>query len=304
MSRNLNQKLNHLTLIEDWYETDNKLKDIFQASMQQNVFSSIYVSIRRNPHSEIEQATDTYDYYNVGADSTLIAKYFNTRFSLNYFAYDFNDADDVQKLTDRITAIYETNKYTYMKLIETMGYRYNPLYNVDGIELYSRAESIGDAENNRTPTGTITTTSGTKNNDVIGNSESIYYKNPYDENSDSATIVDNRSTQSAITTEQGYSENYNEKTTFENVPAENYKYNTTTGKWEKDGLFTVAAKDNAFGVTFSGPERYFAEKKLRQGNIGVTKSTELLQAQRDLVRFNILDEFFNDLQREIVVGIY
>ena len=36
----------------------------------------------------------------------------------------------------------------------------------------------------------------------------------------------------------------------------------------------------------------------------MTKSTELIEAQRNTVRYNILDEFFRDLEKEIVVGIY
>ena len=66
----------------------------------------------------------------------------------------------------------------------------------------------------------------------------------------------------------------------------------------------MAAKDSAFGVAIEGAERYYAEKRIRQGNIGITKTTELIQSQRDIVRFNILDEFFKDLEREIIVGIY
>lgn len=66
----------------------------------------------------------------------------------------------------------------------------------------------------------------------------------------------------------------------------------------------MAAKDSAFGVALDGAERYYAEKRIRQGNIGVTKSTELIEAQREAVRYNILDEFFRDLERDIVVGIY
>ena len=66
----------------------------------------------------------------------------------------------------------------------------------------------------------------------------------------------------------------------------------------------MAAKDSAFGVAIEGAERYYAEKRIRQGNIGITKSTELIQSQREVVRYNILDEFFKDLEKEIIVGVF
>lgn len=298
----------NLTQINDWYEaaSPHSLADLFDDAFGNtgNVFAAIFVAIRHNPENETQQATETYDYYNVGFSDQDIAKYFNTKYSLNYFCYKYDIQSDYRKLKERVSAIYYANKYKYMKLIETLGYRYNPLYNVDGIELYSRAESIGDAKNTRQPEGTIKTETGTENNGDIGRSESIYYKNPYNNNSEQATVVDSKTAQSAITSKQTYENDYKETMEYKNIPANNYAYNSQTGKWEENGVFTVAAADNAFGTEFNGAERYYAEKKIRQGNIGVTKSTELLQSQRDIVRFNILDEFFKDLEPAIVVGVY
>lgn len=303
----LNQRIRSLTLIEKWYESDvtgRTLQSLFTDAMPSMVFGEIYVSIRRNPRTAVDEQTETYNYYNVGVTYADIADYFTTKFSLNYFAYDFNNESEYNQLKMRIASIYLANKYKYMKLIEVLGYRYNPLYNVDGTELYSRAESVGDAINTRTPSGTVTTVSGTKVNNTIGDSETVFFKNPYNENSESASVVDSKTKTNAITTEQSYSEGYNEKSDFENVPAYKYEYDSIEQKWIKSGVFSVDAKDNAFGEAFSGPERYYAEKRIRQGNIGVTKSTELLRDQREIVKFNILDEFFKDLEREIVVGIY
>ena len=305
----LNQKVRSLTLIEDWFEnkTDNTsylTLILTQAISNNNIFNLIYVAIRDNPENEQQAQEEHYSYFNVGFTPLDIAEYFNTKYSLNYFAYDFNNEKEYNQLKMRIASIYLANKYKYMKLIETLGYRYNPLYNVDGTELYSRAESVGDAINTRTPSGTVTTVTGKKTDNTIGDSETIFYKNPYNDNSENTSVVDSKTKTNAITTEQSYSQGYNEKTDFENIPAYKFEYDEQEQKWKKSGVFSVDAKDNAFGEEFSGPERYYAEKRIRQGNIGVTKSTELLRDQREIVKFNILDEFFKDLEREIVVGIY
>ena len=92
----LERKLRNLTLIESWYEsevTGRTLQSLFSDAMPDNVFSYIYVSIRQNPQNASQEQTETYNYYNVGSPVGDIADYFNTKFSLNYFAYNFNSLD-------------------------------------------------------------------------------------------------------------------------------------------------------------------------------------------------------------------
>lgn len=308
LSKNLNQKLNSLTLVEDWYETQkdltNWLASLFYDSLGSNIFSSIYISIRKNPENASQEASETYEYFNIGWSTTEMATYFNTKYSLNYFAYNFNVADDYKKLRIRIQSIYYANMYKYKKMIELLGYKYNPLYNVDANELYSNMESIGDTKSEREPTGTATTTTGTLHDGSIGDSTTTIYVNPYDQNTgSSADYVDNKTEQTAITTSQSFEE-YKETVNNYNEPANHYIYDSQTGEYVKAGIFSVAAADSAFGVALGGAERYYAEKRIRQGNIGITKATELIESQREAVKFNILDEFFRDIEKEVIVGIY
>lgn len=307
MSKNLTKKLRNLTLIEDWYEaaassTYGKLEELFSAVLvSENVFANIYVAIRDNPQSAAQEATESFTYYNVGFTISEITKYFNTKFGLNYFAYNYEDQMD--PMIERVRSIYKANKYKYMKLIEIMGYKYNPLYNIDGIELYGNAESIGDSSSTRKPEGTIKSVTGKETNNIMGDIESTNYVNPFDETAQ-ATRIESQNKSSPVTSKQTFEDNYHETSELNHNPAMNYKYDSESGKWIQDQPFVVAASDNAFGVTFTGSERYYAEKRIRQGNIGVTKSQELVKAQRDVVQYNILDEFFRDLEREVVVGIF
>lgn len=304
---NLKKKLRHLTAVEDWHDTiienTNYLDSIFNDVLHSNnVFSSIYICIRQNPTSATTEETPIYVYYDVGFTTAQIADYFNTRYSCNYFLYNFKVDSEYEQLRNRIAAIYKANFYKYLKLVEVMGYRYNPLYNVDANELYTNMESIGDTESIRTPEGTTRSTSGTLENDVIGESTTTNYVNPYDSNSSSASNVDNKSTQTAITTETSF-QDYTETTEIDNKPAQSFQIDQQ-GHITKKGIYSMAAKDSAFGVAIEGAERYYAEKRIRQGNIGITKSTELIESQREVVRYNILDEFFKDLEREIIVGVF
>ena len=295
MSRNLKKKMAHLTLIEDWFDRYPQygLSQLFYQALDNNVFQNVYVAIRKNPENSSQAETETWNYYNVGADTTDIAEYFATKYGLNYFAYSFDDGDDCATLESRVESIYKANLYKYKKLIESMGYQYNPLFNVDALELYSSAESIGNTTNNNTSSGSGSSTT---------NPTTTHYVNPYDTDGDpgkieSKDVVTNNSTSQSMSGTN--------TTTLQHSPAENnYTWDETNKRWTANGIFSINAKDNAFGVQFDGPERYYAEKKIRQGNIGVTKATELLEDQRRLVRFNLLDEFFKDLEPHIVVGIY
>lgn len=304
---NLKKKLRHLTAVEDWHDTiienTNYLDSIFNDVLHSNnVFSSIYICIRQNPTSAVTEETPIYVYYDVGFTTAQIADYFNTRYSCNYFLYNFKVDSEYNQLLNRMQAVYKANFYKYLKLVEVMGYRYNPLFNVDANELYTNMESIGDTESIRTPEGTTRSTSGTLENNVIGESTTTNYVNPYDSNSSSASNVDNKSTQTAITTETSF-QDYSETTEIDNKPAQSFQIDQQ-GHITKKGIYSMAAKDSAFGVAIEGAERYYAEKRIRQGNIGITKSTELIESQREVVRYNILDEFFKDLEREIIVGVF
>lgn len=304
---NLKKKLHSLTAVEDWHEAiienTNYLDSIFDDVLHSNnIFTSIYVAIRENPTSASQEENPTYTYVNVGVTTSQMADYFNTRYSCNYFLYNYKNDSEYNQLKTRIASIYLANFYKYKKLIEIMGYKYNPLYNVDGTELYTNMESIGDTASSRTPQGKTRSTSGTLSNNTIGESTTTNYVNPYDNNGVNVAYVDNKSTQSAVTTETEFIE-YSENTEIDNKPAQAFEIDQE-GHITKKGLYSMAAKDSAFGVAIEGAERYYAEKRIRQGNIGITKTTELIQSQRDIVRFNILDEFFKDLEHEIIVGIY
>ena len=168
----------------------------------------------------------------------------------------------------------------------------------------NNAESLGDSSSVNTPTGTITT----ENNPV-----STHYVNPYDESSGEGMKVESKDEVSSNATKQKFldpdseatdKDAYSNTTNLSHKSALNYKYNSTTGEWEEDGLFSIKQSDVAFGVTFNGPERLYAEKRIRTGNIGVTMTQQLLEAERKLVDFNILDVFFKDIEKDLIVGLY
>lgn len=299
IAKPLKQKVDNLCQIDYWYSWDYEVNqtplfNIFHSAFagnKGNVFKEIYVTIRNNPTTY--KTEETFSSYNVGFTDVEITNYYVSLFGANYFCYDPDIATDRVAITRKVKSIYEANLYKYRKLIELMGYTYNPLFNIDGVELYSNAESIGDTNSIHNPTGTI------KNGADSSNTPTVTHEvAPYDT---ADTKLESKDIQSGQTVTD-YTE-YSETNATIHTPAANLVYNESTGKYEPK-TFIIDEKDNAFGVAFNGPERYYAEKRIRQGNIGVTKTQELIEAQREVVKFNILDEFFKDINEHILVGIY
>lgn len=302
IAKPLKQKVDNLCQIDYWYSWDyntsqTPLFDIFHSAFagnKGNIFKQIYVTIRNNPTTY--ETEETFSTYNVGFTDAEITNYYVSLFGSNYFCYDPDIASDRVAITRKVKSIYEANLYKYRKLVELMGYTYNPLFNVDGVELYSNAESIGDTDSVHNPTGTIKTGADSKDSPTVKHKVA-----PYDINDDTNTKLESEDIQSGQTITD-YTE-YSETNATIHHPAGTLVYNESTGKYEPR-TFVINEKDNAFGVAFDGPERYYAEKRIRQGNIGVTKTQELIEAQREVVKFNILEEFFKDINEHILVGIY
>lgn len=113
------------------------------------------------------------------------------------------------------------------------------------------------------------------------------------------------STGTDVTTERS-------KYPYDSSSAKKYDQEKTTGsatantrKVEHDqDAHTVSASDNAFGEALSGGDVYHAEKTVRQGNIGVTKSSELIKDARNVLQWNVLEEYFRDINRQLLIGVF
>ena len=159
----------------------------------------------------------------------------------------------------KIKSILTLNKYKYLKWIDSMGYAYNPLWNVDGVEAFQYIDTHGNVTRTNTP--------------ILQNSQELQTA-PYD----SETY---KNTNKTINTYSGTNE-------------------TST---ETHTQVTDASLDGPVHAITGGDYSHI-EKRVRQGNIGVTMTTKLIQAERELVKFNLIQEFFNDINKQLLVGIY
>lgn len=231
------------------------------------LFRDIYLPVKQVTQSGM---SDNPIYVNIGFAPKQIAKMYADYYGLNYLVVPYTDIDTdtnkSAKLTSKIQSVVYANLYKYLKNIELLGYEYNPLWNVDGTEIYSYADF--DHFDKVDLDHTVTFVNGNTHKEQV---------TTYDGNwKDLSNSIDNWSTQDNQTITR-----------------------TRT-------LNSVDVPTDALGNTFNNTavDNYHTEKKVRSGNIGVTSTAQLIAGERENFKYSIIEEFFRDINEQILVGIY
>lgn len=294
-------------------------------------FTDIWIPVKKMYTDQNVQLTPEqflaaeYVWANVGLTPLQISDAYQTLYGMNYLSVPaFSDDlgySSVSELSSRMRAIFNLNKGKYLKLLDLQGLSYNPLWNVDGTEIRQTLENEGI---NDVKTNAFSSDHGGTAEDVTSTHETT----PYDSTTLKTEYVDTKqggqtslsgipqygydSTTDQWTRTDGSLANLSgetmsasgsvNETTYKHNNAENGINDTSEGGYGTD--YVVQAVDTAFGQMLVGGDKMHVEKYIRQGNIGVTKSTELIEAEREVLRFSVLKEFFNDLNEQLLVGIY
>lgn len=235
-------------------------------------FQHIYVPILQRESNGAPRVGDdgnfVYTYHDIGVSNEELADMYMTLYGYNILSVPLPrpEIDSLGYTNGRnmaakkIKAILNLNMYKYLKWIDSMGYAYNPLWNVDGTESFQYIDTHGNVTRTNTP--------------ILQNSQQLQtapYDNDNEYNNTSKTINTYSGTQSTDT------ETHTQVTNAE-----------LTGPVH----------------AITGGDYSHIEKRIRQGNIGVTQTSELIRNERELVKFNLIQEFFNDINKQLLVGIY
>lgn len=340
---NLPKKIWNLRTVNDWATYNMQPYNTPQYAFQRCIelatqtqteptikyfFTDIWIPVKKMYTDQNVQLTPEqflaaeYVWANIGLTPLQISDAYQTLYGMNYLSVPaFSDDlgySSVSELSSKMKAIFNLNKGKYLKLLDLQGLSYNPLWNVDGTEIRQTLENEGvnDVSSNAFASGH----GGTAEDSI-----STHKTTPYDSNTLKTEYED--------TTKGG-------QTSINGIPQ--YGYNSTTDTWEttdgslsnlsgetmsasgsrnettythnnaENGItdetygtdYVVQAVDTAFGQMLVGGDKMHVEKYIRQGNIGVTKSTELIEAEREILRFSVLKEFFDDINEQLLVGIY
>ena len=183
-----------------------------------------------------------------------------------------------------------SSQYTWNKLYETLTLEYNPLDNYDRTETRTTSSS---ATGNSTDSGADTTASTDSGSDSVVSTDSGSDTTNNDVTSTNKVAGFNTSTPANLATR--------EATTTDNDTTTTYgKSNTTTDNYGKRNNTTVnygRSNTNSFSKTDTETIR-------ARGNIGVTSSMQLLDAQRKTVLFNLYDAIRDDFKKRFCILVY
>lgn len=166
-------------------------------------------------------------------------------------------------------------KTIWQKLLESTQFDYNPIHNYDrNEEITDTREETVDRTQNRTTTGTVTDTGSTNvTGDVTGNVTSkhdVSAENATDYQADTRDTEDTTSHNSQDTAVQAHSDTQTGE--------------DTTGKDTRSETFT--------------------HKAYMYGNIGVTTTQQMIEAEREVVQFSVIEFIADDFKNEFCLSVY
>ena len=178
------------------------------------------------------------------------------------------------------------NQNKFLGLVKTYGYKYDPISNYDMVEVEGSALKQADEETKNSIKGKMitdvdapetqvqnytTTYDDASNTRLAGRSTNEYLGTHRTETVDGNAIPIKRTSQSMEGTDAGQ---------------------TSTSKF-KDANQSLEWDE----ITTPASNRAQARKLVRRGNIGVMTSQEMIEAERELARQNIIEEFFKEFNK-------
>lgn len=312
-----------------------ELAAIFNDNKLSSIFSGLYVQtdLLNSAGEKVIQ------YWDVGVSAGELRADFQTKYANCqwmtpfYFNSDEGNTAAVARLNSIIKEVLDENCYKYRKLAETLGFVYDPLQ--DFFEQYSGTDEIGrvfeDKVNFKEINGPIT--------GITYDSETGAYSFNFDEikKIGRETVGGTTTTNgaqingvSSTTTRTpnaggGYTDETNNTVSYTNDPhgvlaVRTNQYKTTMDSAAENrlssyqtGQGSIAAADNYIerrevpvnGRVFQGSQMpdYTDTKTLGTSKGGRhTPAADLIEAQRNLARFSLEKEFFDDLKKKLVIA--
>ena len=264
--------LNNLRTVDKWYNQQlDESKCLTRAFYlaTDNLFGDVWIPILlrdsdHSPHID-DNGNFAFTYQNVGFSAQQLADAYWTLYARNMLVSPLN-TKDFAALSDSVN-----NLSTRIKSVFLMNkYKYKKWIDIMGYA-YNPLWNVDGTESYQfiDKHGNVTNTNTPILTNSVENQTSTYDSTAY--RADTKQINTYSGTQST-----------NTETRFE----------ITT-----DSI--TGPVHNIVGGDFS-----HIEKRIRQGNIGVTETTALLTHERELVRFNLIQEFFDDINKQILIGIF
>lgn len=181
--------------------------------------------------------------------------------------------------------------WSWNKLYETLNFTYNPIWNKDGT--ISETET---RETSGTDGGTLTTGGTVADTGTITDSGS---------GSETGTVADNRDIDATRKT-RGFNDT-NLVSVEQNVTSddntETRNLATTSGNTRTLGTTQTVNNTQTDSRTRAGSED-ITRSRTEQGNIGVTTTQQMIQEERDISMFDLVDHITQDFKEQFCIMVY
>ena len=268
--------------------------------------------------------------------SSDMTKLFLASYGDRYFFKSFNDyITAYTEIQSYISLIDFKYLYKYKKLIKTLNFEYNPIWNKDAtytnkitrtpnLTTENSSNQTSNEKNTNTSSGNITenqtaTPNTTTTNKTTGTKTATpnltttttnpattvtHSTSPYDTSNQLYNEYADK-TEIAADTQERQSGTNTEKTdsTITTTQTGTNTATNTTATTATGTVENTITNTNSGTIKESGNEVTIEETK-ENGNIGVTSTQELIKAERDVANFSVINEFLNDVITEIGLDIY
>lgn len=202
---------------------------------------------------------------------------------------------DIRFMTLAVTSWSKKECPIWKELYDTMHYEYNPIWNKDGTVDETITRNLAGSDN--------TSKGNTRSQDITDTRNLT--------STDDFTRTDNLAhTDDATTTTDVYGYNSSTAAPKTKVTVDNDTSDTGTqrnagthtdgGTVRSAGTVTDAGYDNR-ATTDTGT---ITTSRTEQGNIGLTSTQELIEQQRNTVKFNVIDYIIADFKKRFCLMVY
>lgn len=213
--------------------------------------------------------------------------------------YDEEDYEDGWDFLSEVSeAVTDVHLESWARLYYALSLSYNPLYNVDGTTTKQTTQrQRTDAYGAQSGSSVFGATSNTDNWGAVSKTDQFGNKSATlgahtDTQTNSSVSFDSGTEKETGQTENSYGSQTNTEASYTDTHSELAKMDTHTGAARND-----SHSENAHSDTHT--DSAFTETETRQGNIGVTMSQQLLEAEWKFRQKSFFETIINQLLDEV-----
>lgn len=197
--------------------------------------------------------------------------------------------------------------WSWNKLYETLNFTYNPIWNKDGTITETETRETSGTDGGTLTTGGTVSNTGTITDDGDGTETGTIADNG-SENVTRGSHTDRTYKQRGFNDSGLVANRSEEEQTDESVDTTNSNTRTLNTANTADNVRTLNTLETSNNTTTDSRTRAGSEditrSRTEQGNIGVTTTQQMIQEERDISLFDLVDHITQDFKEQFCIMVY